>query len=105
MNILALDTASDTLHLALEVDGSLIQATLGSARKFSETVVVRALDLCAWNNITFKDLDLVVCSKGPGSFTGLRVGMSVAKGFALGASIPWVAFDTLEVYAHPLAVA
>jgi tRNA threonylcarbamoyladenosine biosynthesis protein TsaB len=67
--------------------------------------VVRALDLCAWNHITFKDLDLVVCSKGPGSFTGLRVGMSVAKGIAMGASIPWVAVDTLEVYAHPLAFA
>lgn len=52
--------------------------------------------------ISFSDLDLIVCSKGPGSFTGLRIGMSTAKGISTGSRTPIVSVNILDAYAHGL---
>jgi len=50
--------------------------------------------------LNFEQLDAVCVSKGPGSYTGLRVGVSTAKGIAFGAGIPLLAIDTLDILAH-----
>ena len=48
------------------------------------------------------ELDLIVCSKGPGSFTGLRIGMSTAKGLSMGSGVPLVTIGTMEMMAYGL---
>jgi len=50
------------------------------------------------------DLGLVACMKGPGSFTGLRIGFSAAKGMALALGIPLAAVPTLDCLAYPLSI-
>ena len=103
MNTLALDTASDILHLALETDAGYFSETRTVGRRFSEELVVRMKSLCASAGLQLTDLDLIVCTNGPGSFTGLRVGMAAAKGVALAASIPLVSISTMEIMSYPLA--
>lgn len=102
MNILAVESASDTLHIALQTPEQYISHTHTIGRKFSEELVPRMKALCEEAHIRLKDLSLVVCSNGPGSFTGLRVGMSAAKGIALAADIPLVSLSTMEIHAFPL---
>jgi tRNA threonylcarbamoyladenosine biosynthesis protein TsaB len=103
MNTLALDTASDTLHLALETERGYVSETRVVGRHFSEELVVRMKHLCASSGLALADLDLIVCTNGPGSFTGLRVGMAAAKGVSLAASVPIVSISTMEIMSYPLA--
>jgi tRNA threonylcarbamoyladenosine biosynthesis protein TsaB len=103
VNILALETSSDVLHLALSTERQFIGSTCTVGRQFSEELVVRMKDLCAEASLKLADLSLLVCSNGPGSFTGLRVGMAAAKGVALAANIPLVSLGTMEIIAYPLS--
>lgn len=102
MNVMALETSSDVLHLALSTEKDFICTTRTIGRHFSEELVVRMKQMCGELSITLADLSLIVCTNGPGSFTGLRVGMAAAKGVALAAGIPLVSLDTMEIFADPL---
>jgi tRNA threonylcarbamoyladenosine biosynthesis protein TsaB len=62
-------------------------------------------ELCNEVSLKLADLSLIVCTNGPGSFTGLRVGMAAAKGVSLAAGIPLVSLSTMEIYAYPLRYA
>lgn len=102
MNILAIDTSSDVIHLALAIgdEKSLfkryeVQIVANGARH-SESLVPLMLSLCERNGLSFKDLDLLVCTHGPGSFTGLRIGMSALKGISLAGDIPLCSISTLD---------
>ena len=55
------------------------------------------------SGITLKDLGAIAVSSGPGSFTGLRIGMSAAKGIGFGASLPIIAVPTFEALAYQLS--
>nr|WP_319776762.1 tRNA (adenosine(37)-N6)-threonylcarbamoyltransferase complex dimerization subunit type 1 TsaB [uncultured Sphaerochaeta sp.] len=103
MNVLACDTATAVMHLALvrfEEDKPVFYetsaATLGN--KHSELLIPRILELCGRCNIDVKDIDLLVCTSGPGSFTGLRIAMSTLKGISLATGKPLVSVPTLDVY-------
>ncbi|MHC1692250.1 MAG: tRNA (adenosine(37)-N6)-threonylcarbamoyltransferase complex dimerization subunit type 1 TsaB [Sphaerochaetaceae bacterium] len=102
MKVLAIDTASDSLDLALENAQAFFSTTSLAGRRYSEELVPRMIAMCAQGDLALSDLDLLVCANGPGSFTGLRVGMAAVKGVALGASIPLVSLSTMEVYQYPL---
>jgi tRNA threonylcarbamoyladenosine biosynthesis protein TsaB len=56
------------------------------------------------NEINFQDLDAVAISKGPGSYTGLRIGVSAAKGLCFALDIPLIAIDTLTVLAQQVQI-
>ncbi|WP_422482163.1 tRNA (adenosine(37)-N6)-threonylcarbamoyltransferase complex dimerization subunit type 1 TsaB [Pleomorphochaeta sp. DL1XJH-081] len=105
MNVLALETSSNVLHLALKTDKEFIASTRTIGRHFSEELVVRMKELCNEVSLKLADLSLIVCTNGPGSFTGLRVGMAAAKGVSLAAGIPLVSLSTMEIYAYPLRYA
>ena len=108
--LVAIDTATDTASLALH-DGSRVRVehTWESARR--HTVELLPALVAALNQVGLgaEHLSAVAVTRGPGSFTGLRVGLAVAKGLALARGLPLVGVSTLDVVAvaqghdrHPL---
>lgn len=99
MKVLAIDTASDILAVALMTETGWAEASLDLGLKHAERLI-DLVDFCMSRaGIKPADLDLVACSGGPGSFTGLRIGMATAKGFSLALKKPWVSVPTLDCLA------
>lgn len=100
MNILAVDTSSQSLIVAVKTDTYYEESCSGSKDfKHSERLMNVVLELLDHAGLKTTDLDLLVCTRGPGSFTGLRIGMATLKGIAYGASKPLVSVSTLEMWA------
>jgi len=103
MRVLAIDTALAACSAAvLDRGGILASETLPMARGHAEAVmplIARVMDLAG---VEFAELDRIAVSTGPGSFTGLRVGISAARGIALAAGKPAVGLSTLAGFAAPL---
>lgn len=95
--ILCIETATTVCSAAL-CDENGVHGVAGAPPGMSHaaqlTVIIQ--QLMKENRITATDLDAVAVSKGPGSYTGLRIGVSAAKGIAYGAGIPLIAINTLE---------
>jgi tRNA threonylcarbamoyladenosine biosynthesis protein TsaB len=108
VNLLAVDTATEKLSIALGAskgaghqDTWLFEADAGL--RHSE-LVMEAIDmLCKKAALKPEDLSGIVCMGGPGSFTGLRIGFSLAKGLALALGCPIAAIPTLDCMARPLS--
>ncbi len=101
MNILALDTS--TLHAALalaRVDGEILVAPSDVGRRHASGLIPAVRDLLAKANLTVLDLDLLAVGLGPGSYTGLRIGVAAAKTLAYVTGRPLVGLDSLEAVAQ-----
>src|SRR6267378_6001992 len=104
MRVLAIDTALDACSAAvLDSDRQAIMAseTLTMQRGHAEALmplIARVMDSAA---VEFKELDRIAVTTGPGSFTGLRVGISAARGIALAAGKPAIGLSTLAGLAAP----
>lgn len=100
MNIVAADTSSQALAVAVKTD-SYFESRIIESRSImhSEKLVPVITELCANAGITTKDLELLACTRGPGSFTGLRIGMAALKGMAFALDKPLVSVSTMEVLA------
>ncbi|MCL1988444.1 MAG: tRNA (adenosine(37)-N6)-threonylcarbamoyltransferase complex dimerization subunit type 1 TsaB [Firmicutes bacterium] len=100
MKILGLDTSSRTASVAVVDNGEILaEYTCGGVKKYAETLlpmVELALDATGFS---LEDLDCIACSNGPGSFTGLRIAATTAKGLAFAANKPLVAVSTLDAMA------
>ncbi len=102
--ILALDNSLDFLNLALAEEGRLIEERHARQdRHPSEVLPVRVRELLADHGHVAKDLSLLFVTLGPGSFTGIRVGLAFCKGLAEGLHIPLVGVPTLDVLAAPFS--
>lgn len=100
MNILAVDTASSTLTLAVRTATGFEELSKQpQGMKHSEIIMPSITELCTDAGIKIQDLDLFICTKGPGSFTGLRIGMAAVKGLAFGLGKPVASVSTLEYHA------
>jgi len=99
LNVIAFDTASEYLDIALSNEHEVIVSYKKIGLKHSEFLIPNINELCNKAHIIIQNIDLIICTRGPGSFTGLRVGMSAAKGLAYGLQIPLVSVPTLDVYA------
>lgn len=99
MNVLALDASTDALAVSLSVDDQVYELNLDAGLRHSERMMTAADTLCATAGIRPDRLDAVACMFGPGSFTGLRIGMAGAKGIAVSLGIPLYAVPTLECIA------
>jgi tRNA threonylcarbamoyladenosine biosynthesis protein TsaB len=105
MLILAIDTALDACAAAvLNTDtGQLAAAeSLPMKRGHAEALMPLIARVMKHAGLRFSALDRIAVTKGPGSFTGLRVGLSAARGIALAAGKPVVGLTTLSAYAAPL---
>jgi tRNA threonylcarbamoyladenosine biosynthesis protein TsaB len=103
--LLAIDTcgALGTVALArLEecADPEILGQTEIPGKTYSAQLVPVIRDLLAHHNVAIRDLDAIVVTSGPGSFTGIRIGLSTAKGLAEADSIPLLAVSRLAVLAH-----
>jgi len=101
VTLLALDTATASGGVAL-VRGTVVLAEEAwqSGGRQTATVLPAAARLWERAGLSPGDLDAVAVSLGPGSYTGLRVGLSLAKGFALARGLPLVGVPTLEAIAY-----
>src|SRR6266852_3656015 len=105
MLILAIDTALDACAAAvLDIDaGRLIaQESQAMKRGHAEALMPLIARVIKAAGIAFAALDRIAVTTGPGSFTGLRVGLSAARGIALAADKPVVGLTTLAAYAAPV---
>jgi tRNA threonylcarbamoyladenosine biosynthesis protein TsaB len=102
MNILAIDTATEQFSVALcsGKDTWLFEADAGL--RHSELIMDSIDTLFKMAGLKPEDLSGIVCTGGPGSFTGLRIGFATAKGLALSLGIPFAAIPTLDCMARPL---
>lgn len=103
MILLALETATSTCGVAvLDGDTVIAEAHLHRPRVHAERLTPLVEDVLDHADVTTTALDAVAASMGPGSYTGLRIGVSTAKGWALSADAAFVGVSTLEAYAAPL---
>lgn len=102
MNILAFDTSTEIFSICLATDKSSFEFSCSQGYKHSETLVTEVDSLLKRGKISASELDLIICPRGPGSFTGLRIGISTAKGISLGSDTPMVTVPTLDMMAYGL---
>ena len=106
MKILAVDTATLAGGVALTEDERLIgEVTLELPRKHSERLIPSIAFLLEQHRLQPQDLDGLAVDIGPGSFTGLRVGLATMKGLAFSLHKPLVGINSLEVLAENAAFA
>jgi tRNA threonylcarbamoyladenosine biosynthesis protein TsaB len=96
--ILNIETATKNCSVALAKNGEVIsfREKAGAGYSHAELLHVYIEDTLAVAGIHFKDLSAIAVSKGPGSYTGLRIGVSAAKGLCFALDIPLIAVDTLQ---------
>ena len=101
---LAIDTSSDIVSIALSHKGE-IMADLTWQTKQNHTIELLPNLVCLLQQtkISLASLEAIVAAKGPGSFNGLRVGISTAKGLAFTLHIPLLGVNTLEAEVYPFA--
>ena len=100
MLILALESSAKAASAALARDGELISMDFrNNGLTHSKTLLPMAEALLAQAQLTMRDLDAVAVAHGPGSFTGIRIGVSTAKGLCWGAEKPAIGVSTLEAMA------
>jgi len=98
--ILCIESATSVCSVAL-VDDDTLTGVLesGALNDHAANLTILAATLLEQNGLGMNDLDAVAVSMGPGSYTGLRIGVSVAKGYCYALDIPLITVNTLEVMA------
>ena len=105
MLILAFETSAKAASVALTENGKLLgESYQNTGLTHSQTLMVMAEDTLKQCGKTAQDVQAVAVAAGPGSFTGVRIGVAAAKGFAWGAEIPCFGVSTLEAMAESLGV-
>ena len=103
---LAIDTSTGTASLALVQDSEVLaELTWRCGQNHTIELLPRLADLLSLTNLSLQSISGIMVAKGPGSFNGLRVGISTAKGLAFSLGIPVVGISTLEVEAYQHAEA
>lgn len=99
MKLLAIDTSTERASLALLCNGDITSAEQPAMRQHAQLILPMIDRLLVDAGICLKQLDGIVLGRGPGSFTGLRIACSVAKGLAFAHDLPLFPVSTLETIA------
>jgi len=104
VKILAIESSAKPVSAAVCEDGKIIaQSFQNSGLTHSRTLLPLIEDLLKNSDLSYEDIGLVAVAKGPGSFTGVRIGVSTAKGISWAREIPAVGVSTLEAMAWQLS--
>ena len=100
--ILNIETATKNCSVSLAKEGSVLAVLEENEAQYSHAEKLHLLieEVCEKAEISLRELEAVAVSKGPGSYTGLRIGVSAAKGLCFALDIPLIAVATLDVLAH-----
>lgn len=104
--ILCLETSTTNCSVAIAVDGEIIALQEDNNNKYSHAEKLHSFidQVLAESGILKSSLQAIAVSKGPGSYTGLRIGVSAAKGLCFAMDVPLIAIPTLEALAHQAVV-
>lgn len=100
IKILALDTATENCSVALLVDEKVYVRSEVAPRDHTKKILPMVDEVLKEAGVTLAELDALAFGRGPGSFTGVRIGIGIAQGLAFGADLPMVAISTLEAMAQ-----
>jgi tRNA threonylcarbamoyl adenosine modification protein YeaZ len=101
---LSIDTSTEIAGIALSERGELVAELCWHTHQNHTIQLVPAIDsILVMNKASMQSLSAIFVARGPGSFNGLRVGVSSAKGFAFALNVPLVSLSTLEIEAYPFA--
>ena len=102
---LLIETATKSCSVSLSSENKIIacKEEINEQYSHAEKLTVFITELCKTQDFTIKDLDAVAVSKGPGSYTGLRIGVSTAKGLCYALDIPLISVSTLKAMACGMA--
>ena len=105
-HILCLETATTNCSVALSINGNVVAMQEDNAQKYShaERLHVFIKEVLDAAGITKDKLSAIAVSKGPGSYTGLRIGVSATKGLCAALDIPLISVDTLGALSRKLTV-
>ncbi|MDO6764147.1 tRNA (adenosine(37)-N6)-threonylcarbamoyltransferase complex dimerization subunit type 1 TsaB [Agarivorans sp. 1_MG-2023] len=99
-NILALDTSTENCSVALHWQGEVLSKQEYSPRDHTLKILPFVEQILAEAGVSLKQLDAIAFGRGPGSFTGVRIGVATAQGLAFGADKPMIAVSTLQAMAQ-----
>ena len=103
MNILSLDTSAEVCTAAICNGEKLVaEMTVNTGNTHSQTLLPVIEQILKISELTLDDIDCFACSTGPGSFTGVRIGVATLKGIAYGKNKPCISVSTLEALAYNL---
>ncbi|MEH6638368.1 MAG: tRNA (adenosine(37)-N6)-threonylcarbamoyltransferase complex dimerization subunit type 1 TsaB [Porticoccaceae bacterium] len=98
--LLALDTSTQLCSVALYRNGEIAEEVIDVPRGHTQHILPAIDRLLSSTGIALNTLDAIALTAGPGSFTGLRIGMGVAQGLAFGVDLPVIPVSTLQVLAQ-----
>lgn len=99
--LLLIETATESCSVAVSCGDKIVAEKYTDLPRTHASLLAKFIkDILEENNLTVPDLCAVAVSEGPGSYTGLRVGVSCAKGLCYGANIPLIGINTLEIIAQ-----
>lgn len=105
MLLLAFETSAKAGSVALMQDGKLLaESYQNTGLTHSQTIMSMAQDMLKSCGYTAQDVNAVAVAAGPGSFTGVRIGVAAAKGFAWGSQLPCYGVSTVEAMALQLGI-
>lgn len=103
--ILNINTAFDNASVGVSINGKVISELQSDSPKDHASFLQPAIKkLCAYNSIALKDIDAISVINGPGSYTGLRVGLSSAKALCYVLQKPLILLNSLDVMANALKI-
>ncbi len=103
MKLLAIESAFEACSVALWLDGKVTERSDPGPRSHAERLLPFVQDLLAESGLALADLDAIAFSRGPGSFTSLRIGIGVVQGLAWGADLPVVPVSSVRTVAQGVA--
>jgi tRNA threonylcarbamoyladenosine biosynthesis protein TsaB len=103
MNLLAIETASETCSVALGINGEVLELYQHAPRQHAELLLPWVGQLLAEAGIGYASLDAIAFSRGPGSFTSLRIGIGVVQGLAWASDRPVIPVSSLAATAQAAA--